>query len=624
MRSSKRWVVALAGLTVAFSCTPEPSEPADDGLGGSGGTEGNTGGEASGTGGSDDTLPNEGGAGGTPSSGGSEAEGGSDGDGGTEGDGGSGSVTPSNTGWLVYTGKIDDDPAVLFGARLENGVPLEPVTLSAPLPPGKEVAAVTTLPGRQAVVYGLRTPPYQMTEIFLVDLSGAHPGEPIRINTPLDAENGALGWWTPDADENLLMYSSRPDNNRGNDLMVVDLTGPTPSVPAAVNDRTADVETVDFASWAGTSLVYTETPDQTVLSEELSRREIYMADVTDGAPADPFLISDDPSTGEGIAYPDLSPDQTRLVYQRNLFEAPMELFMVADLLGTPSAPVPLEGSLVTADNYLVGEWSPSSEHYAYRADVQAPLLIEAFLLDQTGTVPEGATRLNTALPADEAIGIAGQWSPNSASYAYIAAQTVQDRPELWVVDLSDDTPSAPQLASGSLPAGGAVDPFFHGGRFGWTPDSAFVWFTGDVLTDELVELFVARVTPSGVGARMRVNTALAAADSSVSSCYPTPGGHGLVYFADQLQPGIIDIFYASLDGGSPGAPARLNEGSSLERQAYDFGVTFVSDTLIAYGQQEVTDGPIRLHIVPTDGSDSPVPVSPEGVSVVSGSVWVAD
>src|SRR6478735_1023118 len=574
MRSSKRWVVALAGLTVAFSCTPEPSEPADDGLGGSGGTEGNTGGEASGTGGSDDTLPNEGGAGGTPSSGGSEAEGGSDGDGGTEGDGGSGSVTPSNTGWLVYTGKIDDDPAVLFGARLENGVPLEPVTLSAPLPPGKEVAAVTTLPGRQAVVYGLRTPPYQMTEIFLVDLSGAHPGEPLRINTPLDAENGALGWWTPDADENLLMYSSRPDNNRGNDLMVVDLTGPTPSVPAAVNDRTADVETVDFASWAGTSLVYT--------------------------------------------------DQTRLVYQRNLFEAPMELFMVTDLLGTPSAPVPLEGSLVTADNYLVGEWSPSSGHYAYRADVQAPLLIEAFLLDQTGTVPEGATRLNTALPADEAIGIAGQWSPNSASYAYIAAQTVQDRPELWVVDLSDDTPSAPQLASGSLPAGGAVDPFFHGGRFGWTPDSAFVWFTGDVLTDELVELFVAPVTPSGVGARMRVNTALAAADSSVSSCYPTPGGHGLVYFADQLQPGIIDIFYASLDGGSPGAPARLNEGSSLERQAYDFGVTFVSDTLIAYGQQEVTDGPIRLHIVPTDGSDSPVPVSPEGVSVVSGSVWVAD
>jgi hypothetical protein len=145
-----------------------------------------------------------------------------------------------------------------------------------------------------------------------------------------------------------------------------------------------------------------------------------------------------------------------------------------------------------------------------------------------------------------------------------------------------------------------------------------------VLSDGLVELFVAPVTPSGVGTRMRVNTALAAADARVSACYPTPGGGGLVYFAEQLQPGVTDVFYAPLTGASPGAPKRLNEGASVERDALDYAPVFAGPDLVLYAQRDVTDGPLTAYLVPIDGSEDPTPFSEDDVDASFGWVWVGD
>ena len=97
-----------------------------------------------------------------------------------------------------------------------------------------------------------------------------------------------------------------------------------------------------------------------------------------------------------------------------------------------------------------------------------------------------------------------------------------------------------------------------------------------------------------------------------------------MYFAEQLQPDVIDVFYASLDGGTPGAPKRLNEGSSVERDAIDYTLLFLDNERIVYGQRDVTDGPVRMNIVSVDGSQGPMPVSPEDVDVISGWVWVAN
>jgi Tol biopolymer transport system component len=269
---------------------------------------------------------------------------------------------------------------------------------------------------------------------------------------------------------------------------------------------------------------------------------------------------------------------------------------------------------------LVGEWSPDSSEFAYRADVQAPQLIEAFVLDRSAA--EGAVRLNTSLPPGESLGFAGKLAPDSSSYAYLAAQSVAGRPELWVVDFSTGAPSAPRLASGTLVAGGSLDPF-GGASFGWSPDSRYLWFIADALTDGVLELFLRPVTASGVGSRVRVNTALPATTSRVQGCWFSPSGDGLAYAADQIQSGAVDLFYVSLAGAIPGAPERLNAGSSTERSIESFRVTVASSELLVYAQRDLATERYRGYLVPLRGGSAPVPISAQGVEG-DGFAWVGE
>jgi hypothetical protein len=85
----------------------------------------------------------------------------------------------------------------------------------------------------------------------------------------------------------------------------------------------------------------------------------------------------------------------------------------------------------------------------------------------------------------------------------------------------------------------------------------------------------------------------------------------------------VDLFYVSLAGAIPGAPERLNAGSSTERSIESFRVTVASSELLVYAQRDLATERYRGYLVPLRGGSAPVPISAQGVEG-DGFAWVGE
>lgn len=146
------------------------------------------------------------------------------------------------------------------------------------------------------------------------------------------------------------------------------------------------------------------------------------------------------------------------------------------------------------------------------------------------------------------------FSPNGRALAYIGDVAVDGQDDVFVVDLTSGTPSAPIVVSDGLGFSGvqsAVD-------LRWSPDGTKLAFRADVTTSLAEELFVVDLTdPSSPGMARRVSSAYSSSSTEVylPDYYFSPDGTKIAFIADEVSADDM-LYFVDLSalptGGMPG------------------------------------------------------------------------
>jgi Tol biopolymer transport system component len=123
-----------------------------------------------------------------------------------------------------------------------------------------------------------------------------------------------------------------------------------------------------------------------------------------------------------------------------------------------------------------------------------------YVVDVTAAPPANPIRLNPLLPYPRSVK-SFAWSPNGAHLAYIADQDTADVQELWVVDMTAAVPG-PLVKAAAMPPKGNV------WNMAWSPDSRRIAFSADAETDDVSELYVVDLTGPSPSAPVKLNNTL--------------------------------------------------------------------------------------------------------------------
>src|SRR5690606_19609734 len=139
-----------------------------------------------------------------------------------------------------------------------------------------------------------------------------------------------------------------------------------------------------------------------------------------------------------------------------------------------------------------GNWgfTPDSQKVFYRNNTIG--VREAFLVDLTTTPPGAPQKLDgviTAVGSPVGVGAVSltnvfQFAPDSTQVSYVSEQNENDVVELFLNDITGGVPGTPvQISPTPVTGGDVIDP-------GWTSDSAYLFFLGDLVQDAQSRLFV--------------------------------------------------------------------------------------------------------------------------------------
>ena len=349
----------------------------------------------------------------------------------------------------------------------------------------------------------------------------------------------------------------------------VDLTGPTPASPVPLG--TGGGARVGTLSPDGSKFAFSEKGAVFVVYLDGAQAS---AAVKIGAPA--------PRDGATVAAISFSSSSQRLAYTVDSTTAESFEVFISDVSGaTPGQAVKASGPLVaggsvlasTAFQIAAARFSPDGKKLAYLADASKDEVYELFMVDVSGAIPSVARKVNDVLvEGGSVVQSMPVFSDDGRKIVYAADQRVDGVTELFVTDVSLPTPGTPQRVNGALVPGGNVSFFVI------APGSKGVAYTADQRTDEVLELFyvdLSGASPSqprlvsgdmvGEGDVREISVANVGLIPAVFS----PDGKKLVYAADQLVDGRIEVFFASIAGGTPAPATRV--------QASENPVSDVSD-----------------------------------------------
>jgi Tol biopolymer transport system component len=406
-------------------------------------------------------------------------------------------------------------------------------------------------------------------ELYVHHVRGEHAGELWKINGPLAIDRDVTSFrWSPTGSS--IAYRALEDDDW--DLYIADVGGDAPTPAVRVNGGIAPVEE-DEELWERTG--YRFAPDgQSIFfiapqSSPWVGRELFWVDLRGGSPAAPVRIRP-PEAPWNVERAGWSPDGRWILYSSNA-----TLFLV-EMIPTPSPAIQISGT-----EFPGGAWA--------------------------NTFPE--------------------WSPDSTQIAYQAdSPDPGDAYHLFVVDVTDESPSPPRQINGPLLPGESLPDNGIGRRsFAWSAD-------GDLLA------YVSR--EQGLVALRFVDTsaplpwqATVASQPSARDVTPyqlrfAPADRRLVYRAEET-PGVWELFVVDLGSGGPHEPTRVNApltlAGSVEIELVSRPVHAWDPTgaFIAYRADQAVNERFELWVVDASlpGFSSPVngPLVPAGD--VHGFAW---
>ena len=285
---------------------------------------------------------------------------------------------------------------------------------------------------------------------------------------------------------------------------------------------------------------------------------------------------------------------SRIVYLAEQDKASVNELYVVDL-GQPGQSLKLNKALTGASEG-VGQFaiSPDGSLIAFSADQDSKGDPDMYVVDIR--TPGKWTKLGS-LPAGQRE-TAPKFSPDGSKVAYTASDQSFANTELYVVDLSN--PGAATRVNGNLAAGGAVSMT----GFEFTPDGSHIVYVAGEL-EQKFELYAVDLATPGDSVRLNASGGNVG-DSYEGRFRVLANSSQVVYSAVWKNPGVREVHVVSLD--RPGMPATINAPFQTAGYVAEFAVSR-DGRYVAYAADQETDGVNEVYLVDVNAPGSATKIS---------------
>lgn len=510
-------------------------------------------------------------------------------------------------------GTLETDAARADGAVVADSAP---VTDGAPVADAAPIDASPTGPLPRRIAYLADQESDGVKELYLARVEGDTTTPAVKLNSTLIANGNVIAFhWSPDG--RWIAYEADQESDNLFELYLVDVSGAEPGTPVKAHSSLAPGTTLGHVTWSPTSQRLVYIADQ----EVHSRYELWSVDTSGATPTSPQKVNTALPVDGWVNDVAWAPAGERLVYRADQAVRARQELWLADLSGaTPGAPVRLNQELTDAERVYensLGEpgwaWSPDGTKVAYRADSDIQNTAELFVVDVSGATPGAAQKVNDAYAGG--IGVRWfAWSPDSQWLAWRRWET-----EVWVAEVGGATPGPPYLLT-PYGTGGVFAP--DSSAFAYHADD-----DSDGVVDLFAaDLSVAPPPSVQVNPPLPAFADVTPVDANYQGYLWKPDGTKLLYHANQEVQENIELFVVDMTGGTPGAALKVNGSLATNGIVWaELGPAFAWDgDRLLYSAMEQVIGKSELYLADI-GDATPIgSVKVNGTIVVNGDVYHYD
>lgn len=420
-------------------------------------------------------------------------------------------------------------PAGADTLQLSDGMPWSDVGRIGDSPTVSGVDLPIVSPDGEWVVYNHDAEVDGAYELWKVEVSG---GPPVRISGLLPSGQSVFAFrFTPDGQR--VVYRAAQDDLEALELYSVPIAAPAGSWVKLNEPLSPGHGVIDFGIAPDSSRIAYGVFESGGSPEP---RQLWVAEL-DGASRAQLL--DLPPGRRFLLAPYPTADFSRLAYVADAtVDERYEAWSVPTAGGSPQK---LNGALVSGGDVHSVHVSSTSDLAVYVADQQTDGVNEVFVVPITGGP---AAKVSPPLPAGRSA-ILAHFLPGGSRILYAVADAA-GQIVFWAVE-SDGT-GAVQLTP-AMVAGGTV------ARFTMAEDGSRILYVADQQQDEVFELYSASTAGGPV---VKLSGTLAAGGDVSTSPAPriTPDGQRVLFLADKLVDGRVELWSAPFDGSAPAT--RLN------------------------------------------------------------------
>ncbi len=333
--------------------------------------------------------------------------------------------------WVSFSHEDDITGATdAWIAPADTPAPAAALRISDLDQPWQSAASPHFVPGSEALYYRADASFDGTSELFFVDLSGAQPSTPTRIHPPLP-DNVSTNPLYPSRDGGRLAYFVGAAG--AGDVWVVSFGDSTVSPPVRLSTLgdaevwPADTQWSDDGRW----LVYSAT------HEVAGTRDLYLVNMSGAQPSAPMLVAPGGlSAGSDIDGAAFSASGQWLYFVAAYGATVPQLHRVnvqGDVPGAPqlvSGPLPEGG---TAVGTIVA--SHDEQWLTYHAIGGAADARDLYIVDVSGDTPGAPVQVNPSAPQGESVSFDAWFSHDDTAIAYRSYIEATDTHTLDVVDL---------------------------------------------------------------------------------------------------------------------------------------------------------------------------------------------
>lgn len=475
----------------------------------------------------------------------------------------------------------------LYFVDVSGATPAPPIKISG-TQTGTGVTDFRWAPNSQSLVYLADQDTAGQFELYLVRFNGATPGAPTKISAPLTADGDvedllAIGRgqgfdYSPDS--NVVVYQADQNIDGELEIFAVNISSATPATAVRINTSLPSGGSIDFFGFANTSSDLLYSGDQ----QTLNVRELFFVPFTNNAPGAPIKVNAAITTGTGV----------------------------------------INDGQLTRDNLFSSDsgfgFAPDDSGIAYQAVTVTGGSDELFYLPLTNSTPGTAVRVNPNLAANSSDINSFRFTPDGQKIVYNADQDTQGMDELYLATLTNGAVQSVQKINQTIPAAADVRTFINGNGYAISPNGQNVIFLVDADTDNVNELFISDISGAAPTTPTKVNVALTNTSTDINNAFFSADSTRILYVGDQDTAGTDELYLFTIATGNR---VKLNGPvvAGGDVQISFAGAQFSpDDQRVVYRADRVTDGVIEIFSVDISGATPGNSVMLNGNIVAGGTI----